>query len=354
MSEDPKQFCRGLVVGKFCPFHKGHELIIERAIASCDEVIVISYTKPEFAGCNPQERKSWINALFPSVISLVLDDELLQQLCMQSNLPCRFVPHNDAPEIDHREFVGWLCWNILHRTVDAVFTSEDYGDGFSQVLTAYFKEHANNSIAVKHVCVDKARSLIPISGTRVRSDPHLHRHFLSPTVYSSFVKRICVLGGESSGKTTLSNALAKHFKTVWVPEYGRELWDKKAGKLLYADMLEIGKEQIARENVLAATANNFLFCDTSPLTTLFYSRVMFNRVDDQLQELANRRYDAVFLCCPDIPFVQDGTRKDDDFRQHQHQWYLSILADKTIPYCLISGTVESRIAAVEKFLITLV
>jgi NadR type nicotinamide-nucleotide adenylyltransferase len=334
--------------------HKGHELVIQHAIACCDEVLVISYTKPEFAGCPPCERKAWINALFPSVIALVLDDECLQQLCTQYQLPPKVIPHNDAPDINHREFVGWLCWEILQQTVDAVFTSEDYGNGFADILTTYFKARTSDSRPVSHVCVDKARNLIPTSGTSIRSDPHLHKQFLSPTVYASFVKRICILGGESSGKTTLTNALADHFDTAWVPEYGRELWDKKEGNLHFDDMLKIGQEQIVREKVLAATANHWLFCDTSPLTTLFYSMSMFNRADAQLLELANRRYDAVFLCTPDFPFVQDGTRKDDDFRQRQHTWYLNVLADKAIPYYLISGAVEPRIKAAANYLTTIV
>lgn len=354
MSEHHKQFRRGLVVGKFCPLHKGHELVIEHAIACCDEVIVISYTKPEFPGPPPLERKAWINALFPSVIALVLDDESLQQLCAQYHFPPKLIPNNDAPDINHREFVAWLCWDILHLTVDAVFTSEDYGDGFADVLTTYFKTRINDSWPVNHVSVDKARNVVPTSGTKIRSDPHLHKQFLSPTVYASFVKRFCILGGESSGKTTLTNALADYFETTWVPEYGRELWDEKEGNLQYDDMLKIAREQIVRENALAITANRWLFCDTSPLTTLFYSMSMFNQVDTQLHELANRRYDVVFLCAPDFPFIQDGTRKDADFRQRQHIWYLKVLADKATPYYLISGSAESRITAAAKYLTTIV
>lgn len=348
-----KQFRRGLVVGKFCPLHRGHELVIQTAIANCDEVLVISYTKPEFAECPPLKREAWIQALFPSVKTLVLNDELLYHLCAQHNLQHAAIPQNDASDIIHRKFVGWLCWDLLHLTVDAVFTSEDYGDGFSIALTAYFKERGHPSQMVKHVCVDKARTLIPTTGTSIRTDPHLHRQFLSPAVYASFVKRICILGGESTGKTTLSIALANHFETVWAPEYGRELWDARRGDLEYEDLLKIGQEQISREKALAEKANHWLFCDTAPLTTLFYSVSMFNQADPQLQELANRRYDAVFLCAPDFPFVQDGTRKDDDFRQRQHRWYLNTLAEKDLPYFLISGSLESRIKAVAKHLSTI-
>lgn len=349
-NENIKQFRRGLVVGKFCPLHRGHEMLIQHAISNCEDVFVISYSKPEFIECPPYERKRWIQTLFPTVKVLVLDDGLLHRLCEQQKLLAIQMPDNDAPDTKHREFVGWLCWEILHLTVDVVFTSENYGDGFAESLTAYFKARSNKSPKVKHICVDKQRNLIPTSGTKIRSNPHKHKQFLSPEVYATFVERICILGGESSGKTTLANALAKHFNTAWVPEYGRELWDEKEGALQYEDMLKIGMEQVNRENILAPSANQWLFCDTSPLTTLFYSLSMFNHANDQLIELTYRRYDVYFLCEPDFPFVQDGTRKNDDFRHLQQAWYLKEMNDRAIPFYKLSGSLDTRIAKVKNIL----
>ncbi len=346
MKQAPIQFRRGLVVGKFCPLHKGHELVIERAIASCDEVIVISYTKPEFDACPPKMREAWINAIFPSVTSLVLDDALLDQHCKALQLPSKLVPHNEEPDDIHREFVAWLCWAVLRVTVDAVFTSENYGDGFARVLSTYFQKQSDTAQTVKHLCVDIQRNAIPTSGTQLRGDPHRYRKFLSPKVYASFVKRVCILGGESSGKTSLCQALARRCETVWVPEYGRELWELNRGELRFRDMLRIGETQIDRENALLEKSNRYLFCDTSPLTTLFYSLSMFDKADARLREMASRSYDFIFLCSPDFPFVQDGTRKDDQFRQSQHSWYLSQLDEKAIPYHLLSGSIESRISTV--------
>ncbi|TXI95608.1 MAG: ATPase [Burkholderiaceae bacterium] len=350
MSAISKPFQRGLVVGKFCPLHKGHELLIERAIASCDEVIVVSYTKPEFESCSPHLRKFWLHSLFPSLKILVIDDVILRELCNEYRLPERVVPSNDDPECDHREFVAWLCWEVLQLTINAVFTSESYGDGFAKVLSNYFQTRTQALQPVKHVCVDMARSIVPISGTQVRSDPHQYRHFLSPQVYSSFVKRICILGGESSGKTTLCKALAAHFQTTWVPEFGREVWERKNGNLEFEDMLDIGRTQIDRELESLKSAHRFVFCDTSPLTTLFYSKYLFNQFDNQLQELAKRPYDLILLCCPDIPFEQDGTRQDIEFRQTQHQWYLSQLSERGLPFHLISGSLNFRMSSVLKIL----
>lgn len=339
-----KSFRRGLVVGKFCPLHRGHELVIGRALDDCEEVIVISYTKPEFAGCGPAVREEWIGALFPSVQRLVIDDASLARICEARGIfPLIEIPHNDADDRTHREFVGWLCLNVLQKTVDAVFTSEDYGDGFAASLTAYFQKHAGSSSVVRHVCVDRARDAMPISGTMVRVDPHACREFLSPQVYRHFVKRICILGGESSGKTTLAESLAERFGTLWVPEYGRELWDRKSGKLDYEDMLHIATVQVEREIALSGQAVRYLFCDTSPLTTLFYCREMFGAAEPELEQLAARTYDAVFLGAPDFPFVQDGTRRDERFRERQHAWYVEELRRRGMEFSLLRGSLAERV-----------
>lgn len=132
---------------------------------------------------------------------------------------------------------------------------------------------------MRHVCVDPARAALPISGTRIRDNPHLYREFMHPAVYASFVERICLLGGESSGKTTLARALARRLDTQWVPEVGREYWEECGGTLGYGDMRLIAERQVAREDVLARLARQWLVCDGSALTTVFYSLDGFGRVD---------------------------------------------------------------------------
>jgi NadR type nicotinamide-nucleotide adenylyltransferase len=338
-----KQFRYGLVVGKFCPLHRGHESVIKRAIECCDEVVVISYTKPEFDGCGPTAREKWIGELFPAVTRLVIDDHILRRRCDARHVPAIFpIPHNDAPEADHREFVGWLCCSVLVKAVDAVFTSEAYGEGFARHLSRYFQNRVPDFGTVVHVCVDQTRERIPISGTTIRSSPHRFLEFLSAAVYASFVKRVCLLGGESTGKTTLAQALAARLQTAWAAEFGRELWDLKNGRLEFEDMLRIGVAQMEREDALKQEANTWLVCDTSPLTTLFYSLDLFGKADPKLVQLACREYDHVFLCAPDFPFVQDSTRRDESFRNRQHEWYSSELCRKGIRFTTLHGGVDHR------------
>ncbi|PJJ17058.1 NadR type nicotinamide-nucleotide adenylyltransferase [Janthinobacterium sp. 67] len=336
---------RGLVVGKFCPLHQGHELLIERAGVASEELLVVSYTKPEFPGCAPARRDGWLRAQFPQARIVVLDDARLAALCAARGVPARTLPHNDDDGDAHRHFMGWLCWTVLELPVDAVFTSEDYGPGFAQVLERHYA-----SGPVAHVSVDQARAAVPVSGTRVRQDPHAHSAFLSPVVYASFVTRVCVLGGESSGKTTLTAALAAHFETAWVAEYGRELWERQDGVLAYDDLLKIGREQLRREAHALLAARRWLFCDTSPMTTYFYCVEMFGKAEQELAQLAEHRYDLVLLCAPDFPFIQDGTRRDEDFRARQHAWYQAELARRGIAYVNVAGTVADRVAQVAQLL----
>jgi NadR type nicotinamide-nucleotide adenylyltransferase len=346
----PKPFRRGLVVGKFCPLHRGHMHLIQNALDACADVLVISYTKPEFAGLGRATREAWLREVFPGVRSLVVDDASLGRLCASRGLPLHRLPHNDEDAAVHREFTAWLCEAICETTVDAVFTSEDYGDGFALALSDYFVARRPGTAPVRHVCVDLPRAAVPISGTRIRDNVHFHRHFLHPAVYSSFVQRICLLGGESSGKTTLAKALAQRLDTAWVPEVGRERWEERGGALAYADMRLIAEDQVAREEVLVREARRWLVCDGSALTTVFYSLDGFGRVEPAVRRLAQRSYAFTFVCAPDFPFVQDGTRRDAGFRQRQHRWYCSVLEARGVPYVVLEGQVSQRMETVCRIL----
>lgn len=348
-----KRFGRGLVVGKFCPLHRGHQYLIDAALAQCDELVLISYTRPAFAGCDALAREHWLSTLYPQTRRLVLDEARFAALASSLGWPRAVLPENDAPEEVHRELVGWLCHRALDVGIDAVFTSEAYGDGFATALTRFLRYHRDTDHPpVQHVCVDRARQAVPVSGTALRRDPHGLRHHLSPVVYAAFVQRVCLLGGESSGKTTLAQALAEQWNTAWVPEYGRERWEAQGGRLAFDDLTDIGRIQLARERAACARAHRWLFCDTGPLTTLLYCHDLFGRADAELERLAGHRYEHVFLCAPDFPFVQDGTRRDERFRLAQDRWYRRELRARGIGFEVLAGNIERRMARVRAHLTT--
>jgi HTH-type transcriptional regulator, transcriptional repressor of NAD biosynthesis genes len=332
-------FRRGLVVGKFCPLHLGHEFLIREARARCDSLLVLSWTKPGFDGYDRERRAAWLHARFPDIESLVIDDPWLAERCAREGIAQRELPDDAAPDDAHRRFAAWLLRDLLRSPVDAVFTSEDYGDGFAAVLSAEF------AVPVAHICVDLKRGEVPVSGTRIRQDPSACREFLPPEVWSDFVPRVALLGGESTGKSTLARALAEALGTVWIPEYGRELWERRSGALVFDDMEHIGRRQVAHEQHGAQSASACVICDTTPLTTLLYSEAMFGRASGALRTLSQRRYALTLLCLPDFPFVQDGTRQEETFRAFQHKWYLSTLDARKIPFVTMAGSLNDRVRA---------
>lgn len=165
-----------------------------------------------------------------------------------------------------------------------------------------------------------------------------------------FTKRVLFIGGESSGKTTMCQTLADKHNWPWVEEYGRYLFDIKNGQLEYEDMLKIGSMQAhfeAVEDLLAGPEVPFILCDTSPLVTKFYSQEWFGKVDPALENLSHNRYDIIFFCMGDFPYVNDGTRSGEEFSKRQEAFYHGNLEQ---PYYILRGSIEQRVAFVEKIL----
>jgi HTH-type transcriptional regulator, transcriptional repressor of NAD biosynthesis genes len=346
-TEGLKRYRLGLVVGKFAPLHLGHQWLIDEAARHCNRVLIVSYSKPEFDHCDVPARRRWLAVCCEAHESYVIDDAWLKQTCEDLGTAAEIIPRNDASDEVQQHFLGWLLREVLRKTPDAIFCSEEYGPACAATLTSMLKSE------VHAVIVDPTRHHVPISSTQIRRDPHIHRHWMTPRVAAAFVHRIALLGGESTGKTTLAATLAEHCGTTWVPEYGRELWEAQCGVLSDQDLLKIAREQIRREEDCLRLAQRYLFCDTSPLTTLGYSHWMFGKVHPELSLLARRQYDAVVICSSDFPFVQDGTRRDETFRQRQQRWYQEQAAVMDCPILEVTGCVPERVTQVVEWLSSL-
>ena len=159
-------------------------------------------------------------------------------------------------------------------------------------------------------------------------------------------RRVALLGGESSGKTTLARSLAATLGTVWVPEYGRELWEAVRRTLTADELVQVARTQVAWEDEHADRAHGWLVCDTTPLTTLQYCLHDHGHAPAELHALARRPYDVTVLCQPDFDFVQDGCRRDDGFRAAQHAWTLARLADMGVSPLVVRGSADTRLAQV--------
>jgi NadR type nicotinamide-nucleotide adenylyltransferase len=335
----------GLVVGKFAPLTRGHEELIRTAAEQCEELIILSYTSANYGKYSDYaiRRKSldmFAESLYPAEIHIRVFDSY------------ESYPRDDDPEEEHRAFCADHLLNIMDTTVQAVFSSEEYGEGFAKYLQDFFNKELGTNMTVDNVVVDLQRKTIPISATKVRAmDVTQARNdgWISPYVASLLMPKVLILGGESSGKTTLAEALAERLDTVWVPEYGRELWNIRGGNLFYEDMEKIAEIQIDNEYYLGIIANKYLICDTSPLTTVFYSQKLFNRVSFLLDHIATEsNYDVIFICGNDIPFTQDGTRRDPNFRDEAYNFYLNYYQRST--QVILHGTVEERVNQAVAFL----
>lgn len=334
-----KAFRQALVVGKFAPLHLGHGLVIETARAQADRVLVLSYTNPEFEGLDPALRRRWLAELFGDLQSVVLDAQ-------QVRLWGLVMPHNDDAGEVHRAFVARVCHEVLGVVVDAVFTSEDYGEPFAAALTRYYSARLGRPHRVSHVSVDPCRVQVAVSATAIRRDPYARRSALDPRVYASLIARVVLLGPESSGKTTLAHALALALRTRCADEYGRQLWVERQGNLDEADLLAIAREQVRREESLLCECRELLVCDTSPLTTAVYSQLLFGRVAPELTQWAERQYALTVYCTADFEFVQDGTRAGVEFQREQDAFTRNELRRRSIDVLEVGGSVAQRVAQV--------
>ncbi len=328
-----RRFRTGLVVGKFSPLHAGHRYVLATAKSACERLLVISYSRPEFAGCTADLRRTWLHQQLPPRDCLVLDAVDAINLGLD-------MPQNDADDIRQRQFCAELIDRYFITPVDAVFSSEDYGQGFADFLADHWQQ------PVASIMVDRDRSRFPVSGSSLRKQPD--NNFVTDNVFDTQTcRRIALIGAESTGKTQLGHWLAKRRNWPWVPEYGRQHWVNQGGVLTPEDLLVIARTQVEQENEAIQKALSArldaIVCDTTPLTTLIYHQLMFDQPPPaELIALAERPYHQLWLCAADFPMVQDGTRSPEDFRQRQQRFYKAELSRRAIPFNYLEGRLEQR------------
>lgn len=167
--------------------------------------------------------------------------------------------------------------------------------------------------------------------------------------------KIAFVGPESTGKTTLSKALANDFNTLCVEEFARTYlqnkWDNEQKICEPHDLLPIAKGQIRSENSALQLSNKYVFCDTNLLVTYVYSKIYYQSVDHWLKECAKtHEYDLTFLTDIDVPWTKDDLRDAPDNREEHLQIFEKYLIKFNKPYFKISGKLDERIEKVKKIL----
>ena len=152
------------------------------------------------------------------------------------------------------------------------------------------------------------------------------------------ILKIAITGPESTGKSLLSQQLANHYHTVWVPEFARSYIAGLNRPYEEKDILYIAQQQILEEEHHKFAANRLLFCDTEPIVTKIWSDVKYGRCHPWITEtIKNHPYDLFLLCDIDLPWEYDPLREHPDKRKFLFDLYLNELTSRQFLFFIIQG-----------------
>ncbi|GAB4030380.1 AAA family ATPase [Spirosoma gilvum] len=311
----------GLVFGKFMPVHKGHLALIEFARRQCDQLIVSMTVTPDDV-IPPELRLRWLTELlvpYPTIQVVAESDDFHDPA----------LPLWEATKL-------WAAF-IKRRfpTVSVFFSSE-----------AYAIPLAHHSGLI-HIAFDPPRQQVPISATLIRQQPTKYWDYIPDIVRPYFVKKVCLYGPESVGKTTLAHRLATAYQTTFVPEMARQFLT--SNNFTVHDIIRIGKAQTEAVKAAEQVANRILFCDTDLITTQIYSEIYFQHVPPILYELEHQvLYDQYILLDIDVPWVADDLRDQGNRRPEMLARFRDVLEHRKLPYVLVGGNYEKRFASIQK------
>jgi HTH-type transcriptional regulator, transcriptional repressor of NAD biosynthesis genes len=306
----------GVVVGKFNPPHLGHLHLIERGAAEVEHLYVLLCDRADQT-IGADRRARWLADAAPANVSvLVTPDDL---------------PAANEP---------WAArtMEVLPVRPEVAFTSESWGPEWASLMGA------------RHVMVDLKRARFPVSGTRLRAELRSHFEWLVPAARAGLARRVVLIGAESTGKSTLAEALAQQLGTVWVPEYGRWYWE---GRRYLADQAWAGDEfvriasaQGRLEDDLARLASGgVVIADTDALVTAVWHERYLGGASAEVDRVAASRVpDLYLLCRPDFAWVQDGTRESSAHRASMNEAMRSRAERSGAAVVEVAGPHEQRLA----------
>ncbi|MCB5271265.1 MAG: AAA family ATPase [Candidatus Cloacimonetes bacterium] len=318
----------GFTLGKYSPFHKGHEFLIKVALSEMNRVIVIIYNASEVTSIPTEIRANWIRKIFPMVEVLIAEDGP------------QMVGYSDEVKRVHEDY---LTHFLKDYHIHSFYSSEPYGEHISQALNCV------NRI------VDPNRNNCPVSATDIRANVIKYKHMVSDIVYQDIKPKIVFIGGPSSGKTTLAKLCSEKLQGDYCPEYGRTYWfeHQKNHRLSIRDLEVIAERQLESEVKASCGSGDRLFLDTTIITTLAYALYYFGKASSNLLELFTRSlytHSIYLLCLNDIPFEDTWDRSGPGSREELQQLNFDLLDKYRIEYQVIGGSLAERVSAVQNIL----
>ena len=276
----------------------------------------------------------------PVINDLVVEDNPVEEV-----LNLQVVPEVIEVDSKDKNETNWQDGKnqVLSNTgkLDVVFAGDDYKG--KNIWENLYKE--------SEIYYFK-RNEIEISSTLIRQNPYKYFEYLPRCVRKDYIKKVCIIGTESCGKSTLVRNLAKYFNTSYVEEAGRYVCEDAGGidNMTKDDYFKILFKQKELERNQLELANKVLLIDTDSLITYFYYSLMYKDNDeyDKKFKLTARaisdlnNYDLYLFLEPDVPFFKDITRSDGDNREFNNNYLKQILKDNNIKYETISGDYNNR------------
>ena len=295
-----------MAAGRFAPFHRGHQHLIERARGLVDALDVVVVHEPDDI-LAPELRTGWIRDAFAE----------------HPQVQVHAVQAGDDPAEAVRSRLG--------SAPDICFTGMGH-DGWSA------------NLAPRHVEIER---LPGIESQVVRADALAALDQLPGGTRASVVRRVCVLGAESTGKTTLARDLADALATVWVPEYGRDYTETLPDRLRYVwttpDFEIIQAPELERGSRCALCQPHRDRRPDAFATSLFHELYVGYRAPELDAYL--RRYDLYLLTSIDTPFQMDttGLRYDGDTRAFMDATYHRHAEESGAPWVSLLGPPQERL-----------
>ena len=333
------QYNVGMYGGCFNPLHLGHVDCIIQAANMCQELYIVLSVGNNRGEINYRVRYRWLYQLTKHIgnvkIITLFDDAATKADYTEEYWD------NDAKKV--KEQIG--------KPIDIVFCGDDYDENsfwnkcYPESEIYFFPRNG-------------------ISSTEIRKNPYKRWDWIPNVVKPFFVKKVLLMGGESTGKSTLTINLANRFNTNYIDEAGRDISERSGTDMLMLseDFTEILLQHKLNEINAINDSNKVLFIDTDALVTQFYMSFLNDPEIDRNKALSDaidalNEYDLIMFLEPDVAFVQDGDRSEviRDDRETYSNKIKDLITSHGKNFIVINGTYQERyvkaVEAVEKLLL---